>query len=67
MNEGDVRGSDGYRQFLELHKGQLDALSVPSNLYEKLYIKLYTQCFDGFEHFGVVEDEDNTRQCEYLT
>ena len=52
-----------YRQFLDLHEAQLNALGVPPNLHESLYVKLTTQCFDCFEHFGIEQDEENNRQC----
>lgn len=54
-----------YRQFLDLHEAQLKALGVPNSLFEALFVKLNTQCFDSFEHFGIEEDEDNNRQCTY--
>ena len=55
---------DRYQQFLDLHEAQLKALGVPTKLYEPLYVKLTTQCFDSFEHFGIEQDEDNNRQCK---
>ena len=55
-----------YRQFLDLHETQLKALGVPTNLHETLFMKLITQCFDSFEHFGIEEDEDSNRQCTYV-
>lgn len=57
---------DRYCQFLELHEAQLKSLGVPTNLYEPLFMKLVSQCFDGFEHFGIEQDEDNNRQCKFF-
>lgn len=69
MDNHDVSVAPGkvdparYRQFLDLHEAQLKALGVPQSLYETVYVKLSTQCFDSFEHFGIEQDEDKNRQC----